>query len=53
MSFLLSSSRGGDREQQTNVFVAVGLVAIALEDHIKPYLAKIFNAIQNSLKVMF
>lgn len=54
MLFLLSTIRGRDRDQRTNAFVAIGLVAIAIEDHIKPYLARILDSIRSYLpsKVM-
>lgn len=55
MLFLLATIRGRDRDQRTNAFVAVGLVAIAIEDHIKPYLSKILELIRSFLpsKVLF
>ncbi|XP_050539572.1 serine/threonine-protein kinase mTOR [Daktulosphaira vitifoliae] len=49
MMYLLSTIRGREREQRTNAFVAVGLVAIAVEDHTKPYLARILDVIRTSL----
>jgi len=55
MLFLLATIRGRDRDQRTYAFVAVGLVAIAIEDHIKPYLSKIVELIRSFLpsKVLF
>lgn len=55
MSFLLSTIRIRDRDQRTTAFVAIGLVAIAIEDHIKPYLTRILDAIRSYLpsKVLF
>lgn len=49
MLFLLATIRGRDRDQRTHAFVAVGLVAIAIEDHIKPYLSKILELIRSFL----
>lgn len=49
MLFLLATIRGRDRDQRTYAFVAVGLVAIAIEDHIKPYLSKILELIRSFL----
>lgn len=49
MVFLLSIIRGRDRDQRTIAFVAVGLIGIAVEDHTKPYLTKILDAIRSSL----
>lgn len=55
MLFLLATIRGRDRDQRTYALVAVGLVAIAIEDHIKPYLSKIVELIRSFLpsKVLF
>lgn len=55
MLFLIATIRGRDRDQRTYAFVAVGLVAIAIEDHIKPYLSKILELIRSFLpsKVLF
>lgn len=47
--FLLSTIRGRERDLRINAFVAVGLVAIAVEDHTKPYLARILDVIRTSL----
>jgi len=49
MLFLLATIRGRDRDQRTYAFIAVGLVAIAIEDHIKPYLSKILELIRSFL----
>lgn len=49
MVFLLNIQLPRDREQRSNAFVAIGLVAIAVEDHTKPYLAKILDAIRSAL----
>lgn len=51
MLFLISTARGRDKDQRTNAFVAIGLVTIAIEDHIKPYLAKILDAIRCFLPI--
>lgn len=55
MLFLLSTIRIRDRDLRTNAFVAVGLVAIAIEDHTKPYFTKILDTIRIYLpsKVLF
>lgn len=47
MTFLLSSIR--NRDLRTNAFVAVGLVAVAVGDHIKPYLARTLENIKQCL----
>lgn len=49
MLFLLANIRSRDREQRTSSFVTIGLIAIAVEDHTKPYLAKILDLIRNAL----
>lgn len=46
---LLTIQLTRDRELRSNAFVAVGLVAITVEDHTKPYLAKILEAIRGAL----
>lgn len=44
MLFLLSNVRS--RDQRTNAFVSIGLVTIAIGDHMKPYFTKILDAIK-------
>lgn len=49
MTFLLSNIRGRDREQRINSFVTIGLISIAVEDHAKPYMARVLDVIRSSL----
>lgn len=49
MSYLLATIRGRDRDLRNNAFVAVGLVSVAIEDHTKPYSARILDVIRNFL----
>lgn len=49
MLVLLANVRGRDRDQRNSSFVTIGLIAIAVEDHTKPYLAKILELIRSAL----
>ncbi|KAG8279049.1 hypothetical protein J6590_008067 [Homalodisca vitripennis] len=48
MVYLLTTLRGRDRDRAT-AFTTIGLIAVAVEDHIKPYLPKIMEIIRASL----
>lgn len=49
MSVLLANVRGRDRDQRNNSFVAIGLIAIAVEDHNKLYLTKVLELVRGVL----
>jgi FKBP12-rapamycin complex-associated protein len=48
MQYLLSSLRGREKDRST-AFTTIGLIAIAVEDDIKPYLPRIMEVIRLSL----
>lgn len=48
MVYLLATLRGRDRDRAT-AFTTIGLIAVAVEQHIKPYLSKIMEIIKASL----
>lgn len=48
MVYLLTTLRGRDRDRAT-AFTTIGLIAVAVEQHIKPYLPKIMEIIKSSL----
>lgn len=48
MVYLLSTLRGKDRDR-ASAFITIGLIAVAVEEHIKPHLPKIMEVIRNSL----
>lgn len=48
MNHLLTTVRGRDKDRPT-AFTTIGLVAVAVEDRICPYLQRIFELIRTSL----
>ena len=48
MQYLLSSLRGREKDRST-AFITIGLIAVAVEDDIKPYLPRIMEVIRVSL----
>jgi hypothetical protein len=54
MQYLLLSLRGREKDRST-AFTTIGLIAVAVEDDIKPYLPRIMEVIRVSLpaKVRF
>jgi len=48
MQYLLSSLRGREKDRST-AFTTIGLIAVAVEDDIKPYLPRIIEVIRVSL----
>lgn len=50
MSYLLASLRGREKERALS-FTTIGLVAVAIQDGIRPYLPKIMEFLKVSLPV--
>lgn len=48
MNYLLASLRGRDKER-TQAFTAIGFIAVAVQEDIKPYLSKIMEILRMSL----
>ncbi|XP_025831250.1 serine/threonine-protein kinase Tor [Agrilus planipennis] len=48
MNYLLNTLKGREKER-SSAFVTIGLIAVALEDYIKPYVDKIMEVIKMSL----
>lgn len=48
MNHLLTTVRGRDKDRPT-AFTTIGLIAVAVDDNIRPYLPKIFDLIRASL----
>lgn len=48
MVYLLTTLRGRERDRAT-AFTAIGLIAVAVENNIKPYIPKIMEIIRASL----
>lgn len=47
MSYLLQSLRS--KERSGDAFITIGLISIAVDGNIKPYLAKIMEVVKSSL----
>lgn len=50
MSYLLASLRGREKER-AQAFMAIGLVAVAVQEDIKPFLPKIMEIFRMSLPI--
>nr|WBK62802.1 target of rapamycin [Sogatella furcifera] len=49
MNYLLATLQGRERADRALAFTTIGLIAVAVEHHIQPFLPKIMEAIRSSL----
>lgn len=50
MNYLMTSLRGREKDR-AQAFLAIGLVAVAIQEDIRPYLSKIMDVIRMSLPI--